>query len=587
MAYLYLNFVDNLKAGSRNPNDLYNTSLVEQYEVLKRRLGGYYSGTLQEFIAHYCPMDGNEYYISLPSFDRGIHTVVSKSGRENNYINNIIIRPTKKKYVCNILPENYELILIGDVMLGGVISVSIKGIDIIDSSIEKFGEMRVVCTAACAFSRTTLRTGASVPDYGTRDLHDSVLTNDFVDKLCKGLYPVPNPEETRKTFDDWQKYIKFRKYYLDKQSEKCEQISSVDVCDSYMISREAYRRKEEDYAPFLLDGVSAFAKGEQVIVSKEVSGSDSFPLIRIDIDKNRKEVFSVTTGKFGKGKPKFEADLQRYTLDAMGLSATEPRYENGNLPKNYRFNQYVLGERYLFAFSDIEPDCEAIENKYEKACKAAERAIDDKYASIIATELSRFMDAQKPTVTARYSQQLDDYMRGLKNTLDDEIRTNNDKEVQKEFEKAVKNLTAPIKSSYDKERQEIERRIAKLKKGKNDKDIAQLQADIAALKYKYEEDCVYAARKLNIRDFYLARNEKLIANKRKSLDIAFQVELDRIKREKEEQLRAQFREAIRSEKETSKRELTQKRDEEKAVKIENDTIVVIVFISAPMISIKR
>lgn len=572
MAYLYLNFVDNLKAGSRNPNDLYNTSLVEQYEVLKRRLGGYYSGTLQEFIAHYCPMDGNEYYISLPSFDRGIHTVVSKSGRENNYINNIIIRPTKKKYVCNILPENYELILIGDVMLGGVISVSIKGIDIIDSSIEKFGEMRVVCTAACAFSRTTLRTGASVPDYGTRDLHDSVLTNDFVDKLCKGLYPVPNPEETRKTFDDWQKYIKFRKYYLDKQSEKCEQISSVDVCDSYMISREAYRRKEEDYAPFLLDGVSAFAKGEQVIVSKEVSGSDSFPLIRIDIDKNRKEVFSVTTGKFGKGKPKFEADLQRYTLDAMGLSATEPRYENGNLPKNYRFNQYVLGERYLFAFSDIEPDCEAIENKYEKACKAAERAIDDKYASIIATELSRFMDAQKPTVTARYSQQLDDYMRGLKNTLDDEIRTNNDKEVQKEFEKAVKNLTAPIKSSYDKERQEIERRIAKLKKGKNDKDIAQLQADIAALKYKYEEDCVYAARKLNIRDFYLARNEKLIANKRKSLDIAFQVELDRIKREKEEQLRAQFREAIRSEKETSKRELTQKRDEEKAVKIENDTI---------------
>lgn len=573
MAYLYLNFVDNLETGSRNPNDLYNTSLAEQYEALKRKIGGYYSGTLQEFIAHYCPVDDNEYYISLPSFDRGIRTVVSKSGRENNYINNIIIRPTKKKYARNILPEKYELILIGDVMLGSVISVAIKGIDVIDSSIEKFGEMRVVCTAACAFSRTTLRMGNSVPDYGTRDLHDSVMTNDFMDELCNELYPVPNPQDALKTFDAWKKYIEFRKYYLNKQSEKCRAISAVAVCDAYMISREVYRRKEDDYASLLLDDVTAFEKGEQVILSKEVTGSESFPLIRVDIDKNRKEVLSETTGRGGKGKPKFEADLQRYTRDAMGLSASEPRYdENGNLPKGYRFSQYILGERYLFAFTDIEPDCEAIENKFEKACKAADRDIDAKYAAIISAELNRFMSAQTPTVSARYSRQLDDFVRGLNNTIDDEIRANNDKEVQKEFERAVKELTSPIKSTYDKERIEIERKISKLRKGKDDKEIAQLQTEVSALKRKYEEDCAYAARKLNIRDFYIARNEKLIANKRKSLDIALQVELDKIKREKEEQLKVQYSGAIRAEKETIKKELTQKRDEEKAIKIENETV---------------
>ena len=144
--------------------------------------------------------------------------------------------------------------------------------------------------------------------------------------------------------------------------------------------------------------------------------------------------------------------------------------------------------------------------------------------------------------------------------------------MQKEFDKAIRELTAPIKSAYDKKRIEIEHKLSKLKKGKDDKEIAQLQTEISVLKRKYEENCAYAVRKLNIRDFYLARIEKLIANNRKSFDIALQVELDRIRREKEEQLRAQYREAIRSEKEASKRELTQKRDEEKAVKIENETI---------------
>lgn len=576
MGYLYLNFIDNLESGSRNPNDLYNTSLNEQYEALRSRFGGYYSGTLQQFISLYCPLSASEYYISLPSFDRGIRMVVNKNGRENKYINNIIIRPVKSLYTRNVLPQNYDLILIGDVTFGSVIFVSVKGIDIIDSSIEKFGEMRVVCTAACAFENKSFVAGGrnvTVPDYGTRDVHDSVLTNNLVDELCNSLYPVPNPREALKTFDDWQRYISFRKYYLNKQSERCERISSVGICDAYMIPREAYRRKEEEYAPLLLDGVKEFARGEQVILSKEVTGADSFPLIRVDIDTNRKQILSETTGRYGKGKPKYEAHLQRYTRDAMGLSATEPRYdENGNLPKGYRFNQYILGERYLFAYTDIEPDCGEIEGKCEKAVKVSEKSIDDKYAAIISGELNRFMSAQAPTVSARFSLQLDDYIRGLNNTIDDEIQANNDKEVQKEFENAIKELTAPIKNSYDHARQDIERKISKLKKGKDDKEIELLQSELAALKYKYEEDCAYAARSLSIRDFYIARNERLIANKRKSLDIALQVELDRLKREKEEQLRIQYRDSVRSEKEAVKKELTQKRDVEKAIKIENETV---------------
>ena len=51
MGYLYLNFLDNLEKGSKSWDDFYTTSLTEQYEVLKRKLGGYASSTLQEFIA--------------------------------------------------------------------------------------------------------------------------------------------------------------------------------------------------------------------------------------------------------------------------------------------------------------------------------------------------------------------------------------------------------------------------------------------------------------------------------------------------------------------------------------------------------
>lgn len=575
MAYLYLNFVDNLEVGLGSKawgrDDFYTNSLNEQYEALKFKLGNYAPETLQQFIAQIFPTTAKEYNVSLPGFDR----TIKENRRGKQCIYNFVIR-AKKDIYSYIMPDSYDLIIIGDVTFGNVIDITVKGIELIDVNVAKCGEKSVYCTVACAFVNKTFIAGGrsvTVPDYGTRELHDSVLTNNFVDELCNELYPVSNPREALKTFGEWQKYIEFRKYYLNKQSEKCKPISSVEICDSYMISRESYRRKEEDYASLLLDGVATFAKGEQVILLKEVTGAESFPLIRVDIDKNRKEVLNETTGRYGKGKPKFEADLQRYTRDAMGLSASEPRYdENGNLPKGYRFNQYVLGERYLFAFTDIEPDCEAFENKFEKACKTAEKGIDEKYAAIISAELNRFMNTQTPTVSARYSRQLDDYVRELNNTLDDEIRTNNDKEVQKEFEKAAKELTAPIKSTYGKERQEIERKISKLKTGKDNKEITQLQADIAALKSKYEEDCAYATCELNTRDFYLARNDKLIANKRKSLAIALQVELDRIKREKEEQLRTQYKETVRSEKEVSKRELTQKRDEEKAVKIENETI---------------
>ena len=66
----------------------------------------------------------------------------------------------------------------------------------------------------------------------------------------------------------------------------------------------------------------------------------------------RKAVLSETTGKNGKGKPKYEVHLRRYTKESMGLSPSKPEYDaEGNLPKGFRFHQYLLGERFSFTFS--------------------------------------------------------------------------------------------------------------------------------------------------------------------------------------------------------------------------------------------
>ena len=82
-------------------------------------------------------------------------------------------------------------------------------------------------------------------------------------------------------------------------------------------------------------------------------------------------------GKSGKGKSKYEVNLQRYTKDAMGLSPNKPVYdENGNIEKGFKFYQYPLGERYLLTHVDIEPDCTELEKKLDSDCKNAFNEID-------------------------------------------------------------------------------------------------------------------------------------------------------------------------------------------------------------------
>ena len=582
MAYLYLNFMDNMEVGLGSKawgrDDFYTTSLIEQYEVIKRKLGGYAPNTLQQFVAAVFPQNVSKAYcISMPSFDRQMQT--NKRGKQCIY--NIVIRPEKDIYTNSALPNNYDVMIIGDLTYGAVVEITVKGIELIDSNVAKFGEKRIICMAACAFATKTFFANGreiTVPDYGTRETHDEVLTNDFIVDLCDNVFPVPNKLEAKRVFYQWEKYIQFRKYYLGKQSERCETINKVEVEDAFIITKEAYRRDEEKFSQYLLDGVQQFAKGEQIILDRNVQGSESFPLICVSIQKLRKDILAETVGKNGKGKPKYEVYLQRYTKEAMGLSKFEPKYdENGNLPKGFRFTQYLLGERYLFAPVDIEPNLTPLDKQFDKDYSAACSSIDNKYVSIIYNELTKYIEAQAVVIKRKYDDRLSAYIKELNGSLENDISQNADKEIKKAIEAEVAKRSAPFDAQRKKQHDDIRSKMDKAKKAIRSKD--ELEDRIEELRTKAERvDKVFFEKideiksSISIRDYYVRRNQEWIDKKEKSLEISYQAEIDAIKKEKQSQLDVQYRNNKNEEKEKAKESLQQQLLKDKAEKIENETI---------------
>lgn len=574
MAYLYLNFLDNLDKGLGDKawgrNDFFTQSLNEQYEALKKKLGGYAPDSLQKFIGYIFPSTPKYYNVSLPSFKR----TMEEDKRGNKILRNIVIRPEVDGYSRHVLPEMYDFMVIGDVTFGNVTEISVKGIDLIDRRTVKYGETRVFCSSLCAFAiKSFVANGRNitVPDYGNGELHDSVLTNDFVNEIATKLFPVPNPAEAIGIFNQWLRYIDFRRYYLGKQSERCEEITDVHVCDAYMITKEFYRRNEEVFSGLLLDGVKDFGKSEQIILSKEVAGADGFPLICVAIEKNRKEILSETVGRNGKGKPKFEVNLNRYTRDAMGLSRQDPK---GNIRS---IKSYLLGERYLFTYIDIEPDLSALDKKYEKDLTAKYGEIDGKYNGIILAGVNRYIADVSVKIQEKFDLQLDEYKTELDDRLDSDVINNSDKDVYKTYQNEITQLIAPIENEKKKRLDSIRAKIdqirrLKLSAAEKDKQIDALHGDESALNDEYDKRIETAKTQISLRDFYIRRNTALIEKKQKSLAIRCQEELDRLKKEKKNQLEFQYAESIDSEKIEIKNVLLQKLNEDKADKIENETI---------------
>lgn len=500
MANLYLNFIENMEKGSSNWNDYYTASLAEQYEKQKKKLGGYAIDSLQNFLQGiFPPKVSRNYYISMPGFERKIEK--NRRGKECLY--NMVIRPEPDYLVETFVSDKYDLILIGDIFFGSVVEVCVKGIELIDRKVAKFGEKKINCVAVCALTKKTFedRTGktVTVPDYGTRELSDPVLTHDLVNELCSQLYPIPHPERAIRMLDDWKEYINFRRYYLKKQSEHCEKTDEVSVCDAYMMTRAEYRRNEEKYASFILDGVTQFSKSEQVVLREKQGDAEAFPLIRVTIDRNKKQLFQDTVGKSGKGKPKFEAHLQRYTQEAMGLSSAMPQFDEKNNQRGIK--SYTLGERYWFEIRDVEPDLSELEQRFAKDKKRAEAEIDGKYDAIIQNGLKKYMERQRADTENKYLQEFTMFESEQNKIIE---KSEKDK---KKTEAVRKKITEKKKSLEIRKQAELDKlgkeRREQLEIQYREQRNTEKQETEAALREKFKADCADKIENETIRRYMI------------------------------------------------------------------------------------
>lgn len=550
--YLYIDFTQYLKSGSRNRNDVYLEPLEDQFEKVQRKLVLYGKtdiADLRKFVSLCFPSIKSTYFVSLPSFERTIETF-RQYGQDFDCIYNIVIRPEKSGIVSSVLPKELDVVLVGDLVArNNIISFVVKGLDLIDENVEKFGELRVECAAACAISKND----RNLPDYGldSRDLYRPFLTRDMVLSLCKNVYPIENPERAIAVFEEWKKYVSFRKYFLNVQSQRNETIESASYIRAYAISRSDYRKNEELYSSHLLDGNRNFIQKDQVLLDESTEESVEFPLIKVEIRRNLAEINKHLARD--KKISNYERELRRFTRTQVALSQNDPG--NGEYLGINEILLY-LGDRIAFETVDVAPDCENIISFFDEKQKRAVSFIDEKYKGIIKEVISSYRAKEEKRLDGEMSKALDEYFSSLDRNLDSDIENNTDKSISKRYSERVRE----IKKKYDKQRRQLEKSHKKEKVDNSEESEQQLA-------YELEQIAINETAEIDripLSLWYGERNEKLKLDFEKSHRLQKSKELEALCAEKERLLRVELASTIEEE----KRECKAKIEKDKAEEIE-------------------
>lgn len=150
MGYLFLNFADRYYDRAKNNKDIFNLPLEEQFEKLQLRIPQNRRCYELESFMDCCFPSGmdKKYIFSFPNFVR------EKTGKEGNYLNNVVIRPEKTLQMHNFLPDNQNVILIGDVFIGTKLKMfNVKGIELIDDSMRSDKDLVYVTPVCKCFSK--------------------------------------------------------------------------------------------------------------------------------------------------------------------------------------------------------------------------------------------------------------------------------------------------------------------------------------------------------------------------------------------------------------------------------------------------
>ena len=258
MAYLFISFADRLDRDISTKNELFGDSLRSQFNNLQKRIPlRRQTNNFQRFIETCFPTGlAKKYYISCPNFLREKNE--SKSGK-TQFLDNVVIRPELTMSMRSYLPDNQNVILIGKIVEGGKQKLfEVKGIQLIDDSMRSPHDL-VVSAMACNSFAVEKRSGVngtfnvsiwSIPNV---DYNETYFTPNNVYELIRSCYTVSQPEEVRKKYEEWNKYIEFRNYYLQEQSKRNFKLDSAQFVKAYAVNRKEYRRNSSIYEDYLLD----------------------------------------------------------------------------------------------------------------------------------------------------------------------------------------------------------------------------------------------------------------------------------------------------------------------------------------------
>lgn len=569
MAYLFLSFVDHLDRTTNIKNEFYNLSLNEQFKLLQKRIPlDRQTSSFQSFIEACFPTGmTKKYYISCPNFLR------EKEQRESgapSYLRNVVVRPELTLSMRRYLPDNQNIILVGDIYESNKAKVlQIKGIQFIDASMSSPNDMIVNAEACSSFakSQSMSRMGQmvtfSVWTIDRVDMGNTLFTPNFVYELIQSCYTVKNPSEIRRTFEEWNQYINFRKYYLDEQSKRNFLLDSAEYIEAYAVNRKDYRKNSSVYDDYILDGIQDFTKGEMVVLSSKIEDAEPFPLVRLNIDRNKKSFYEARVNKRGRLVNEEERKIRSLASDNVFITAKDPegnseyRDRNGNLQR-IQFSEllnagYALGDRFRIVSFDIQPEkhLEQLEYKYESDIDRSYKAIDAKYEKVIIDELSKAIAAYQKEIDGEVKKQLLERKKQLDDSLNDDVKINADSNVLSKITK----LKAEIKAKLTKE----------TKKAKDEEEKAYKERLNSLIEDAYSE--------IDVKALYIERNIKMLADYETSLMSAAKRQVTQYEAKKNTELRNKYKDDIRTEKISIKEQLDTQLKADKEKVIEEETII--------------
>lgn len=581
MSYLYMNFTARWDNESKYILESFK-SLKEQFEVLQRKLRSYNKNvsSLEELINICLPFyRENTFYLSMPGFERKI----AEGKRDILY--NVVVRPEKNEIINACIPQQFDIIFIGDIVFNNtVISFDVKGMELMDVNIAKFGEYEIKCKPACAITRDD----KNRPSYNVKkDIRDSILTYNLVDELCQNMYPVQNPENAIRQFENWEKYLKFRNYYIEHQKGKTFEYSQIKLKKAYKVSREEYRQNEEKYQEYLLDDIkdmNGVNRKEGAVLDREVENAEELYLLSIVFQGLRKDIqMDTVRRKNGEVTTRLLQELYLFTRNPMALTS-EVKMEKGRV--EYK-DLITIGEKYNGRIykKEIEPDCSGLEKEYNIEIEQEKKEIESRFDELLKQELKEFESELDYELENKLEQVMTTYKEELNIKINEQLENRSDGEIENRIKGEIKKIKKNISEKYKKEIEKYEKDIEKKKnilkniskesseieKKSLEKSINELEDRLIEQKNIIDNEVEQEITKIDIAKMYYTKMERLLKEKEfKEKDDLIQQKKNIITNQKSK-LEKQY--MIKKENEIDRKKIELKKEKEEKIvqKKENET----------------